>query len=401
MPRTPTPGRRETNKALRDAMLFEAAVEIGVSEGLGAVSLHGVSKRAGLSKTTAITRFENPDALAAKIWRERYWPSILDYFETLMNTLDAARASGDAKPLAELLQRKWNGPENIFQTELLIQSRFREPLGLAVQETLGEYVRSQGAAGDADAARRHYLMALVIGRGIAHPFERELKIKPAEGYRHIAAALIEDAKPVKLPSFRATHIDVPHDLAPGDPALNTLLNTTLNLIGKYGFDWVTVRKIAKVAGYTEGLIFGRYKTKLEMFRDATRRQAEAGIAENEKFWNEVFANYSEGIASAIEIVEFSYVGRDQQRMVTLEQIRLTYHDEVMFKDFAKLLRGGYKNYAAGDFTGRYKESLSEYFALYALSFGVYVTAMLNPDAWRLPFDVVTVPLTEIRQQGLA
>jgi AcrR family transcriptional regulator len=199
------------------------------------------------------------------------------------------------------------------------------------------------------------------------------------------------AQPVVLPEVCATHMDVEPLLAPEDEQLNKLLNAMLVNVGKYGFEGTTTAKISKHSGLSEGYLFNRYKSKMDLFVAATARQHDAGFKLNQDFFTAIETKYGIGIAEAVGIREAQLPHRDLARTMLLEQLRVGWHylpllkrAEAAHNTFrAQLLKiPGYAK----------RESEAEFFINVALSIGVAAMPIIDPNSAKYPYVAITAPL---------
>jgi hypothetical protein len=110
---------------------------------------------------------------------------------------------------------------------------------------------------------------------------------------------------------------------PGD----ALLQVTLDQVGTRGYDAATTMSIARASAHTEGFLFARYDSKLDLFFDATQRLVSRSTGANVAYQQQVADRYSSGMAEAVVMREFMRPGRERLRVVNLEQFRLSWHDE--------------------------------------------------------------------------
>jgi AcrR family transcriptional regulator len=184
-------------------------------------------------------------------------------------------------------------------------------------------------------------------------------------------------------------MDVFPRMAPDDEVLEAVLRATLTLISERGYDAATVGDIAAMAGVTEGFVFGRYATKRDLLADSLHRQQTAGWQLNTDYLARLSSDFEPGIAAAILMREVMTPGRDLGRDMTLELLRMSWHDEAMLADAVRIMDA---SDPLGDDPG--------FTVDVAADFGTYLLPRLAPDAWKLPMDVVFVPLHQARaQQG--
>jgi AcrR family transcriptional regulator len=102
---------------------------------------------------------------------------------------------------------------------------------------------------------------------------------------------------------------------------DAILDATLALVGSIGYEATTTARIARLAEVNENAVFALYRTKLELFMDATLRQWQAGLRFKDAFASGIAARYGVGIAEATLFREAQRGGRERVRSLSLEQLR--------------------------------------------------------------------------------
>jgi AcrR family transcriptional regulator len=243
-------------------------------------------------------------------------------------------------------------------------------------------------------AANAFVIALALGLMIGARHDRAARVDLDSALPDWLTAATNPVARQPLPDADASHMDDYPVLAPGDPALDILLNTALELISTRGFDQVTVSQIARAAGYTEGLAFRRYPTKLDMLRDATKRQNDAGLELNHAFTSQLQQTHGTAIAESVIIREAQQPSRALGRSMALEQIRLGWHH----RELAQAQAASLDEFRASLLTTPgwdVYESETDFFLQFALSWGMYLLPFLNPNVHALPYDGVLVPLYDI------
>lgn len=283
--------------------------------------------------------------------------------------------------------------------ELLISSQFDSALAQAVEEhcsvRVKEWCTPHRKSPTAQvAAQRAYLICVMLGYVLVHqrPGAEQLDLRPQTS--EIFDVLLAPSEPTRLPSDRAEYLDerVPFDT--GDAALDALLQATLTEIAARGFDRTTTLDIARAAGCSEGLIFGRYDSKLELFLDASRRQQALALRLYNDFQASARAAHGMGIADALAIREVQRPEIRLQRATYLEQIRLSWHDEGL----RVALEAEFEQFAddAVESDPTWTPAVSDealHFSL-ALGQGLALLPVLDPAVWKLPYDVLTIPMAQ-------
>lgn len=367
--------------------ILDAATELLANSGVPNVTVAAVARTIGTSIRPVHNRMSTRSQLLIAAWRQRLLPE-------LGALLQGVVAGGPARRTA-LQAAHRRTPTRDAAIDLVLTARFHADVDAEVQQTLGAQITrwTQPSAGlsPESAARNAFLLCLALGLLIGARHARAETLDLPTSLPTWLAAANHPGKPRPLPARSATHIDDYPVLAPGDPALDILLNTALELISRRGFDQVSVAQIARAAGFTEGLVFSRYATKLDMVIDATQRQNEAGLALNNTFTTALYDDFGPAIAEAVLLREAQLPGREVGRSMALEQIRLGWRhaslakaqDDALDEFRAGLLQQpGWADY----------ESETDFFLQMALSWGAYLLPFFNPDVHALPYDVVLTHL---------
>lgn len=311
----------------------------------------------------------------------------------------AVRAAGPSPAWLAHALESFLRPDPVLRaaTEILAMSQFDEGLSAAITTSLGT-VASQWCSPSrrdaTDAARSAYLVSIAFGLLLARTRAGIAELSLRGEAELLFAALTSDVTPAALPQETAEHLVRFLDFDTGDPALDALLRATLEEVGRTGFDAATTAGIGRASGYSEGLLFARYPSKVEVFVDATRRQHAQNWRLNEAFQRGVIAAHGEGVAEAVVIREFQRPHLSLARAIHLEQVRLALHDERLREVQWGELDALVVEAMANDPTWHPAASPAHLHMSVAIGLGAACLPMLVPDAWQLPYDVVTVPLNE-------
>ena len=381
----PAPVRRAEHSFRTSQAILDAAVGSLAEDGWAGFTIAMTARRMGKSIRPIRNRVRNRDELAAFTWSERLRPPLMD---ALMDLGSAVSSRDPARIAKEFDRFRSPDSQSAALAEALIVSRHESALRSAVDASLGAFIRSQvtpsHAVAPALAARHSYSIQLALGLLLAARYPRvQGNIAPA--LDEAAVALCADAQQMELPIRPAIHMDVFPDMAPEDPVLEEVLRATLTLISKRGYEAATVQDIATSVGVTEGFIFGRYASKRELLADSLRRQQTAGWKLNSDYLEALARDFQPGIAAAILMREVLAPGRDLGRDMTLELLRLSWHDEAMLGDAIRLMDESDPGGPDSAFT-----------VDVAADFGTYLLPRLAPDAWKLPMDLVFIPMHEAR-----
>jgi len=392
----PPQARVERNRG----RILDAAV-LELSEGgWDALRPARAGARAGLSRRPAESRFPDRSALAAAVWTERLDRPLTEALATTLRAAGLLEDGGDPVALPVAI-RAFQCPDTPLQAaaELLVLSHFNSELRARVQAGAGAAVSAWVIAEDAslsppESARRAYVLALALGLLLhaRRPGVGELDLTlPASA---LLAALTADVAPALLPAVDAPHLDAPPEFGTGEPPHEDLLRAVLDEVLERGFDGATVDRIVRRAGVSEGYMFARYPTKSELFHTALRVYRRRGYEVNEAFMTRLAAETSPAIAEAVTIREIMSPEYSRLRTMDLEQIRVPWHaPELSRKIEAELeaLTAAVRPSVPGV---PEQERLASIHWELALGAGCSLLPALAPEAWRLPFDVVTVPLLD-------
>lgn len=315
--------------------------------------------------------------------------------------LEHLRAAGPSAEWLGMALDAFNRPAPALRAaaELLIVSQFDEALAAAAAEHIVAPVTdwctpARTGPSPATAARRAYLIILALGLALAHTRPAAADLDPRVQAERLLAALRSDLEPTPLPKARAAYLDADIAFNTGDGALDALLQATLDEISVRGFEGATTSGIARAAGCSDGLIFARYPTKLALFVDASRRQQAISFRNYDDYQTSVRTEHGMGIADALAIREVQRPDVRLQRATYLEQIRLTWHDEELQRTLAEEFNQFVADAMAADPAWAPANSSADLHVSTAVGLGSAMLPVLAPDAWSLPYDVITIPIAE-------
>jgi AcrR family transcriptional regulator len=195
-----------------------------------------------------------------------------------------------------------------------------------------------------------------------------------------------------LPSAHLQHVEDDVPFGTGDPIQDALLTSVLRLVGTSGYEGASTARIARDAGFAEANIFLRYKSKLELFVDASVRHQALGFPANAQFQQGLEEQYGAGVTEAVMLREILRPEFAHQRSVTVEELRVSWHDagllgrqEETFASFVAQQGEANPDWTVVTSQARVHMGL-------ATGFGVMLLGIVAPEAGSLPFDVVTIPL---------
>jgi len=390
----PRSGRRSSQRSLRNnEALLDATVEIAATDGWAALSFLAVSERAGLSRRTLQSRFGDPSHLMAAAWTERAWPAFHDLFERSLLTAGLLDGDADAQALGEILNEAARpGQVLLAGSELMLVAQFDVPMKTALLQTLGDALQQWCVPNGRRvtrtlAAQRAYILGATLGLVL---FGRRPGIESydmAVEARHIVPVLAAPTKPARLPNSRMPHLDRDVPFSTGDSTTDALLQSALDLVGTNGFDGTRTEAIARRAGVSEGALFARYSSKLELFRDAITQQVAIAVRANTEANGAIRATHGWGIADAVMFREFMRPNRAHLRAITLEGIRVSWH----YPDVMQATMSELDEFLAQAMEADPSRRATEYHFGYAQGTGILVLPLALESIYQLPYDVVSVP----------
>jgi AcrR family transcriptional regulator len=298
------------------------------------------------------------------------------------------------------------GPLLRSATEFLVVSEFSAILASAVSQWAESCVTAwctpesatardpRHARDPRDAARRAYLISTALGMLLAHTRQGVTALDLLGESRLLMTALTTDSQPTVLPGTRAEHLEDFLSFNTGDVVLDALLRATMEEVGRFGYDGATTAGIGRASGYNESSIFTRYGSKVDLFVDATLGQHARNWRANEAFTQAVTEAHGPGIAEAVIIREFQRPELRTYRAISLEQVRMALHDETLRQAQWGELDALVAEAQANDPNWQPAVTPAHLHMSVAIGLGVTVLPILAPDAWKLPYDVVTIPLNE-------
>ena len=380
--------------------LLDAAVSAAATEGWTGLTFVGVADRAGLSRRPLQDRYSDASQMMAAVWRERCGPALTKTLETCVaaSGIDGGGSGADlARAMAVLVH-----PDDTHRAaaELLMIAQFDSVVHDEVLASLGERVAqwcdTSVSDNKARAAQHAYLISVGLGLLIFGRRAATADLDLSDICDALHQALSSPSLPVRLPNDDFAHLDRPVPFATGDSTTDALLQATLDAVGLEGYDRMSVDRIATNAGSSQGALFARYPTKLALFIDATRRQNAVAVRLNAAAMTAVEESRGEGVAEATAIREFQRPFRAHLRAITLEGIRVAWHDDDLRQAVVREL-AEYEAEVGATGTPSFPTSAWFHFA-FAVGVGVLMLPLLFEPCWKLPYDVVTSPLIDLQAE---
>ena len=402
------PRGRLPREFLNDARLVDAGIEVLAANGWSHLSPVAVSKAAGLSNATAYQRFPDRAATGLTLWNQRgagiFTDRLLPSARALLQRQFRGGLAGRVEAFAPL-----QDPDNelVALAELLAISRFEPDLANAVRPVVQQGLNAleevspksdrtkDGAAGVVDRTQAFYALNCVLGVLLAWQRPEAKTVDLTSAVKKVTWALAHPSEPVELPPDEATNMR-PHKIRTGDPKLDKVLNAIRDEVGASGYDATTLARICEVSGLSKAFLFSEFPTKLDMFMAATEQTLRPGVEKNVKFGQKIAADHGAGIADAVTWREMLRPEHRLGAAIALEQVRVGWREGRMKArvDAGEMMAiaGLVGDLAPADQIVARTEA---HWGL-GLGYAIYVMGHLMPDAWKLPFDVVTVPLSNYR-----
>lgn len=390
----PRAGRRARSQRAHanDERILDAAVDVLRLTGWDSVTVAAVAARSRLTATPVTTRFADLSALGAAVWSERVGHHAL---EMLTDVMEAVHSQDSERLLAVMNTVAYPSADLVAAADLLLAAQFDPRLGEVVhrdvRSVLSPHCEPSASVTKTQAAQSVYGASLALGLVLMWPRTASTPIDITAEVAKIGAALRNPSRPRRLPSVSADDVS-PLAVTGVDGTLSDLHAATLLEVGLRGFRGATLQRIAATAQVSQGLIFARYSSKLDLFIDATARRHASAYQANAERWATVMDTMGAGCAEATMIKTFLQPGLDALRALALEQERLAWFDVALQASLTKAISEYLERTWEITVPEPDDRTPGQLHLDLALGAGVLVVPRLLPDAWRLPFDVVTVPL---------
>ena len=368
-------------------------------DGWPGFSLLAVSKRAKLSLRPLQDRFTNRPAMAVALWRHRLGPHLATGLQDGLRAAGLLDQPANYAALMEVSERHLHpGPELQAAAELLAQAPFSSEVFEAVSADVGALVKhwtlpERGGLQRPLAAQRASVLVLLLGLILMHRRHGYDQVDLGPSLQALLRALANPTPATRLPTARTRHLGVPMEFSELSDVHALLLQSTLQQVGDRGFFDATVSDIVYGAGVSEGFLFARYATKLDLFIDAVSRQITFATHENERYQRLMRQRHGLGIAEAMMWREFQRPEYVRDRGLGFEVHRTSWHDKELRKMTMRVAEEAANAERPPDLrVGHAKDAAAMMVWEIAVGLGVAYLPFLNPEVWLLPYDVVTVPL---------
>jgi len=392
------PGRSRSSRVqATNDRLMDATCDVIFESGWDCLALTSVAQKAGVTTRPLYDRFPDKTDLAIACWRTRASGPLRDSLIRLLDiAVDYPAVAADPARLLGAYEAFTTPTSRILvAAELLCAAVFSDRLRAVIAEDFGQWVRgwcipSKGVTATR-AAQSAYVLASGIGLVLGSRRTGMERVDVSGPAMDLVAAISQPSRPARLPKWDADHMAVPEvDLA--DPAFDRLLAATLWVVSQVGYAEATLPRIVSAAGVSQGLLYGRFASKLEAFIAATDHRHEGGLLRNAEESARLARQYGPGVADAVMWREFTRAESRSGRALGVEQVRVGWRElELRARTDAAEAIFANELMKAGGITDR-EAGLAEIHWDLALGFGAYLLPEVLPGIAQLPFDVVTVPL---------
>lgn len=369
--------------------IAQAVTSILANEGWGALNANAVAREAHCAIATVRSRGTTPVELARLAW-DSYIAASVQRDVTLV--VDGARSltrTGQVEPLVASWQRLTaRTVERDAGAELLVVANTSQEVASFVDPALNVLTTPENS--DDPAACLRVTAALGIGAGLVltnrHPWAQDAGLRSALTTRAGTFTRIGDVPP--LPTDVDEYLTEVETLVEGDPALNELLRVTVELIGEFGADDITVKQIAARAGATEGLVFSRYPAKIALIGEALHRHSEKMWESMAETGRRTGIQYGPAVAGAAYDVQFLRPERAALRAINLEQARVSWHHTSLLVQAIERITTFRKSVGAVPGWAHLQGDL-DFFLDFVSGIGLMLVARFVPHASTLPWLAIT------------
>lgn len=378
------------------ARLIAATTHVLAHAGYSNLNYSALARTTGHSVTTVSKHFAEPISAAAAAWQHALSQELSHALAKVFDAAGIGTGRGSKPAFLRAMDAFANPtPQRIAATELLVVAGFEPELETAVAHTLGIHFEDwclpqHGAASSTLGAQRAFVAALALGLTLLsnphHPHLNDTNLMLEALYKALRhptqpklAPEVTESMPMDNEDFQARTGDKSHD---------RLLNALLEVVGKVGLDRATTMAIGEAAGATEGLLFSRYRTKLDAFLDALEHHQRTVIARQQTAAMALSERYGGPAVDHAVAHRTMLPHRKKARNVALEEIRmLRYHPTVRARyDTRKSELAAQLTHAVTTMTSIEAQQRVHYGL--AMGIGFLVVPIILPAANQLPLNVV-------------
>lgn len=395
---------RSARALATDEKILEAAGEVIRTRGWGGTSAYAVANQAGVTSRAITDRHPTLSDLGVAVWRNGPGQDLARALTGLLQAAlplpDSGERPDEAAATRELVDLGRPDDRHRIAIELLCATPFddvlRSALAADVQAWTDPWLRSGTAEEQARAAQVVFLLVAAFGLLLAHhrPGADDVDLRPV--IIPILDALRSPASPSALPDVEATQMR----LDPVGPPIvddhDALLAATILNVADHGYEEATLDRIVASIGATQGMVFSRHRTKADLFVAAVQWRTEYALKANAEWYGKLAADIGSGLAEAVMWREYLRPEHKRGRCLALEQLRVGWHEPAVQSQNDAAEAAFSEGTLAETDTLRREAAASDLHLSLALGYGAELLPELLPDAWTLPFDVVTVPMSADR-----
>lgn len=388
-------GRARPISAVRtDELVFDAGLNLLAKSGVDQTNPAAVAREAGLSITAVRSRFKSEDDFLFLIWESICLPQFIyplfDLFEEYLEG-NFSKTKEAPKALKDILK---HSKPALATLEILVVSSRSSNLQKNIRNNLLQKFKPESETSDLEIAQRVTMFMILTGL-LARLRVSKSNLNELADLTH--NYLLNVTKPGKfkpMPNVDASHMDI-YPFNTKDKIKNLLLDSCLRNIATYGFGSLTTRTIADYAQVSEGLLFSKFNSKFELVMEAFSEQLRLGFRDNLKFIKNLEEVFGSTMASAIFIRESARPGRENQRSVLLEQLRLSWHSSEVRKiqevESLRIIKevATEQNVKA---LAEQTETQAESQMRFGIPIGAVFATIAYADTWKLPFSAITETL---------
>lgn len=381
-------------KSENDEKILEAAFRILINHGCAELSFSAVASAVGISRRPLIDRFDSVSDLKIKVWTYRVGPAFVAWLQDIFSSFQLDLLRNEPEVFEEVFKTALQ-PSMELQValELLIESQFDPKLQLAIQNDLFSNFAQWFEGEKAESGRNGYILMILVGfliasRTLEYPDRVDFTIVT----RNIIARALQERQPIDLPQDSADYLQNPLEFDLEDKTLISLLHATHEVIGEVGYNHATVDTIVKRANSSQGALFARFPTKLDLFIESTRQHSNLAMTRNWVFRSSLDSKYGPGMGTCIFVREACRLDWARLRAVNLEQYRLTWYNS-LFRENSNSVSTRFKDERQKFLAQSTSEedeverNTNDYYAI-AAGMGMVLLPLIYPRASELAFDVM-------------
>lgn len=171
-----------------------------------------------------------------------------------------------------------------------------------------------------------------------------------------------------------------------------LLRAAIDHHGRYGYEGSKLTAVAADAGVSETSIFVRYPSKEAFMMDAINRHQDISILAQRDYLTRIERAHGTGIAEAIAIRDTMHPSERIINVIEVERARLTWHRPILANLDEERIQALARGVLATDPDNLDFADSARLHVARSIGVGICFLPLIDPDAWDLPYDVITTPL---------